>query len=632
MSHKYDDSCEDGDIFFNSLESHEFFALMCKEDFDALDFFDIENGSKEFETMLEFCIINACKKPQEVLHSCSDLLGEKKVQDEVSKLKIQREMLETLRRGLSDAFFCYAPFDTCVGLLFDMILRNIREYRAITNRTKSLLRFKNCSSGFVDSPLTTIFDVEFLNTTDGIVAFSNMPNNSVDDIYAQKSRDTSHSQSAHSGKEEKLGGCLMPMTNDILANVFEIFSIVLNCDDSFRTSGLSHETCRAREKIINKHIDAVFLLSIINQMATSASNDCLDRELCRLALVGIANRGLVQKNLISALVNFINECIYCHSNIENFTLRGGSNAVYLEECSNCNYVTTGGIRDILSILNVVVVKTFQNPLRRYQRELLRRTLLPLHTTIFLPVIIDLVTNCALNILNLDPSLLLSYLRILLNKIWPQRSSVKQACLLHEIKAMILFAHKHNNVDALELIFSKLSCLIGSKNFQISLEYISLFEIVEFIQIFQIHKKVLVPIVEEAFEQTSRLHWHRGVRLRCQELLEAIDVMWEGSKNRIQRNLRIGSSNQNGETSKSNIEVQEKVLKAFSPKRNQKANDIRLFSPARQRSKGFFNVFSKLPVLPSESKSENKGDVYKIFSGLNAEFEDCKGGYTRQKRK
>ena len=38
------------------------------------------------------------------------------------------------------------------------------------------------------------------------------------------------------------------MMNDILANVFEIFSIVLNCDDSFRVSGLSHETCRAKGK------------------------------------------------------------------------------------------------------------------------------------------------------------------------------------------------------------------------------------------------------------------------------------------------------------------------------------------------------------------------------------------------
>ena len=31
----------------------------------------------------------------------------------------------------------------------------------------------------------------------------------------------------------------MSMMNDILANVFEIFSIVLNCDDSFRVSALT---------------------------------------------------------------------------------------------------------------------------------------------------------------------------------------------------------------------------------------------------------------------------------------------------------------------------------------------------------------------------------------------------------
>ena len=61
-------------------------------------------------------------------------------------------------------------------------------------------------------------------------------------------------------------------------------------------------------------------------------------------------------------------------------------------------------------------------------------------------------------------------------------------------------------------------------------------------------------------------------------------------------------------------MQEKVLKAFSPKRNKKANDIRLFSPARQKSKGFFNVFTKLPVLPSASQGENKADAYKVLSG------------------
>ena len=51
-------------------------------------------------------------------------------------------------------------------------------------------------------------------------------------------------------------------------------------------------------------------------MATSASNDGLDRELCKLALMDIANRHSVQKTLISVLVNFIHECIYCHSNVE----------------------------------------------------------------------------------------------------------------------------------------------------------------------------------------------------------------------------------------------------------------------------------------------------------------------------
>ena len=62
MSYKYDEGSEDGDIFLNSLESQEFFALLCKEDFDALDFFDNENGSEEFGRMLKFCVINVCKK------------------------------------------------------------------------------------------------------------------------------------------------------------------------------------------------------------------------------------------------------------------------------------------------------------------------------------------------------------------------------------------------------------------------------------------------------------------------------------------------------------------------------------------------------------------------------------------
>ena len=58
MSYKYDEGSENGDNFFKSLEAQEFFALLCKEDFDALDFFDGENGSEEFGRMLKFCIIN----------------------------------------------------------------------------------------------------------------------------------------------------------------------------------------------------------------------------------------------------------------------------------------------------------------------------------------------------------------------------------------------------------------------------------------------------------------------------------------------------------------------------------------------------------------------------------------------
>ena len=113
-------------------------------------------------------------------------LTKEKIQDEVSKLKIQREMLETLRGGLSDSFFSYAPFDTCVRMLFDMIHSNIREYRAISNKAKSLFKLTNCSCAFVDCPLTTIFDVEFLNTADGIAGFCRIPSKSGDDIYAQK--------------------------------------------------------------------------------------------------------------------------------------------------------------------------------------------------------------------------------------------------------------------------------------------------------------------------------------------------------------------------------------------------------------------------------------------------------------
>ena len=57
-----------------------------------------------------------------------------------------------------------------------------------------------------------------------------------DDIYAQKS-DACHNQDEISHKDGKETVGFMSMMNDILANVFEVFSIVLNCDDSFRISG-----------------------------------------------------------------------------------------------------------------------------------------------------------------------------------------------------------------------------------------------------------------------------------------------------------------------------------------------------------------------------------------------------------
>ena len=107
-----------------------------------------------------------------------------------------------------------------------------------------------------------------------------------------------------------------------------------------------------------------------------------------------------------------------------------------------------------TLLNMFIAKAFHTPLWRYERHMIFNTLLPLHKTTYLPVIIDLVTNCIEEIINIEPSILERYVHILLYKIWPTRSSVKQVCLQHELKTLVKLSDKYNNTDILKLIYHK----------------------------------------------------------------------------------------------------------------------------------------------------------------------------------
>ena len=55
---------------------------------------------------------------------------------------------------------------------------------------------------------------------------------------------------------------------------------------------------------------------------------------------------------------------------------------------------------------------------------------------------------------------------------------------------MLVVVKYNNTDILKLIYHKISKLISSQHFQVALEYTSFFEIVEFIEIFEKHPRIL----------------------------------------------------------------------------------------------------------------------------------------------
>ena len=78
------------------------------------------------------------------------------------------------------------------------------------------------------------------------------------------------------------------------------------------------------------------------------------------------------------------------------------------------------------------------------------------------------------------------------------------------------------------------------------------------------------------------------------------------KNRIQKVVGLPFSNQNGETSKSNISAR-KSFEAFSPKGTKKQTTLDYFHRL-DNEVGLFNVFQNCLYYP-DSKSENKGDVY-----------------------
>eukprot|EP00943_MAST-04B_sp_MAST-4B-sp1_P005054 g5054.t1 len=494
------------EYFFSKLESTTFMDYFCTDDFDILTFCKTKNGIKRLESLLKFCVLNVYIGNRELLHS---LLDTTKIESEIEKLKIQCEILEKLSLALSDedVLFNLSP-DDCFGMLLDMIIENLHAYQSYNGTSKAMLKLKKNDKEFLDSAAISVFDVTFLNTTDGLT--TGICSQGKDDTidlgrvnFTQKLDDTDRGKiqkipvsssieyrGIYDNKDSR-DTLIISIKNDILAYVYDIFSTILNCDDSTVMHGLPKYKCKLRRSIVNKRINSNCISSLLNQLMTSSNdNNAVERELCKYALVDLINRRSVCQTFYSTLNNSILKCIYCNINIESFTIRRDSNQVYLMENTQEGYVTLGGIRDVLWVLKRFVSKSFHDPLRRYEREFLYNTLIPLHKTIYLPAIVDLVTDCIIEIVNIDPSILQRYVYAVLNKVWPYRSSIKQVCMLYEIKALILVSYKFDNVDVLKLLFRKISNLLTSQHFQISLEYHSIFEILEYVKILEEHKEEL----------------------------------------------------------------------------------------------------------------------------------------------
>ena len=656
-----DDDDDDGNdstkIFFNHLESQNFFKYLCEEDFDLITFCDKnKDGLKQLESMLTFCILHVYKSKEELLHSSYTLKSlDKNVENEIEKLKVQCEILEKLSRTLSDdEVVLNLSSDNCFGMILDMVIENLYTYKQYNEKLKSMLKLKNNKYEYIDCAAISVFDVDFLDTADGLMINNNNNNNrddydnntysqkiknennnivdDIDEIFIRVKKTTNNNMLSSSSKyteenyiKNENTKLIMSVTNDIIAYVFDIFSVVLNCDKTTVVPELEPNKRKIRRSIVNKRINSNFISFLVNQLMTSSHNNPLERELCKYSLMDLIGRRSVRQIFFSILNNSILECISCKINVENFTLRNDSNQIFMIENTNCSYVTMESIREILTILNMFIAKAFHTPLWRYERHMIFNTLLPLHKTTYLPVIIDLVTNCIEEIINIEPSILERYVHILLYKIWPTRSSVKQVCLQHELKTLVKLSDKYNNTDILKLIYHKISKLISSQHFQVALEYTSFFEIVEFIEIFEKHKENLVPIISEALEENVNKHWHRGVRLRSKELLNAIDIMWKEDKSKKKKknkkkkkekpdksHLKLDTLDNTDEDTNSSDDSRRRriIIEAFSPKHNRKSSETRVYSPVRRNAgKGFFQIFhKKVPVVPSMN---DRMDLYVI---------------------
>ena len=182
-------------------------------------------------------------------------------------------------------------------------------------------------------------------------------------------------------------------------------------------------------------------------------------------------------------------------------------------------------------------------------------------------------------------------------------------------------------------------LLTSQHFQISLEYHSIFEIVEYIKILEKYKEELVSIVSFALKNNLKKHWHHGVKLRSAELLSAIDVLWKQTKksklskkkskskrNKHDKNqLRLDIFD-SGEDSSSDDNRRKKFFEAFSPKATypsnaNKLNETRLYSPVRKNlGSGFFQIFSKLPIIPSTGNNINCNNYRLSVYSVDEDYE------------
>lgn len=234
-------------------------------------------------------------------------------------------------------------------------------------------------------------------------------------------------------------------------------------------------------KLLKKHIDRKFIISLINLFA---SEDPRERDYLKTILHRIYGKFMAFRSFIRQQINNVFYAVIYEKGKHN------------------------GISELLEILGSII-NGFALPLKQEHKDSLRNVLIPLHKVRTLQQFSQQLAYCVTQFIDKDAQLASAVIEGLL-KFWPLQSATKEQLYLNELEEILETAHKSELEKVLVPLFTQISRCVSSPHFQVAERALFMWNNETIATFTNEHREQILPILYPALVKNTKDHWNTTV--------------------------------------------------------------------------------------------------------------------------